>query len=373
MIQSLHVQGYRSIRDLRLALGKVTVVLGANGCGKTNLYRALYLLGAAARGRLARTIADEGGMPSALWAGARRTKGVVRMVVDVRFDDFGYRLACGLPVLGTKGRFHLDPEVKEEELRFVQKGRPVTLLERANATTWLRDAEGARITYPIALRDAESVLAQIQDPQRFPVVANVRQEIASWRFYHHFRTDQDSALRHPQVSIQTPVLSDGGGDLAAALETIYQIGDGRALDEELVRAFPQAQLSIVGEDARLAVALSMPGVLRPLQAPELSDGTLRYLCLLAALLSPRPPTFLALNEPETSLHPDLMLPLAHLVARAARSSQILITTHAIPLADAISRLTGADPIRLTKVAGETREQTAVDSTDEDEEDEEDER
>jgi len=359
------VKGYRSIRDLRLALGKVTVILGANGCGKTNLYRALYILGAAARGRLARTIADEGGMPSALWAGARK-KGVVRMAVDVRFDDFGYHLACGLPVLGTKGRFHLDPEVKEEELRFWQQGRPATLLERANATAWLRDADGARISYPITLRDSESVLAQIQDPQRFPVLANVRQEIASWRFYHHFRTDQDSPLRHPQVSIQTPVLSDGGGDLAAALQTIYEIGDGRALAEELVRAFPRAELSIVGEEARLAVALSMPGVLRPLQAPELSDGTLRYLCLLAALLSPRPPTFLALNEPETSLHPDLMLPLAHLVARAARSSQILITTHATALAEAIAHLTGSDPIRLTKVAGETREEKAAEPTDEEE-------
>ena len=99
--------------------------------------------------------------------------------------------------------------------------------------------------------------------------------------------------------------------------------------------------------------MAMPGIARPLRAAELSDGTLRYLCLLAALLSPRPPTFLALNEPETSLHPDLLAPLAHLVARAAKTSQICLTTHAEPLASAIARLTGTPAIHLQKVDGET--------------------
>ena len=100
--------------------------------------------------------------------------------------------------------------------------------------------------------------------------------------------------------------------------------------------------------------MEMPGIRRPLAADELSDGTLRYLCLLAALLSPRPPSLLALNEPETSLHPDLLLPLATLVADAGRRSQIWITTHSEPLASAIARLSGTEPITLAKVHGETR-------------------
>ena len=107
------------------------------------------------------------------------------------------------------------------------------------------------------------------------------------------------------------------------MQTIREIGDGEALNEEVERAFPGARLEVDVRDdeARFAVQMVMPGIGRPLRAAELSDGTLRYLCLLAALLSPRPPTFLALNEPETSLHPDLLEPLAHLVARAAKSSQ----------------------------------------------------
>ncbi len=362
MITHLHVEGYRSIRNLRLDLGAANVVLGPNGSGKTNLYRSLYLLAEAAHGRFARALANEGGMPSALWAGARR-KGLAQVVVGATIDAFSYELACGLPQVGSlmweghgkPSRFTLDPRIKQESASFHDGKRSTPLLERKNATTWLRDADGARVTYPIALRDAESVLSQLQDPQRYPVIASLSAELRSWRFYHHFRTDHDSPLRHPQVGIQTPVLSPDGTDLAAALQTIREIGDGEALNEELDRAFPGAALEIDvrDEEARFAVQMAMPGIARPLRAAELSDGTLRYLCLLAALLSPRPPTFLALNEPETSLHPDLLSPLAHLVARAAKTSQICLTTHAEPLASAIARLTGSPPIHLQKIEGET--------------------
>jgi predicted ATPase len=85
-IRSLHIAGYRSVRDVWLKLSQVNVLVGPNGCGKTNLYRALYLLSAAAAGQFARTLAEEGGMPSVLWAG-QRTGGPVRMTVGVQVDD----------------------------------------------------------------------------------------------------------------------------------------------------------------------------------------------------------------------------------------------------------------------------------------------
>jgi predicted ATPase len=98
----------------------------------------------------------------------------------------------------------------------------------------------------------------------------------------------------------------------------------------------------------------MPGFQRAFTAGELSDGTLRYLCLLAALLSPRPPAFVALNEPETSLHPDLLEPLGGLIARASRATQLLVTTHSEALAAHIAAHTGALPLRLRNTEGETQ-------------------
>jgi predicted ATPase len=99
--------------------------------------------------------------------------------------------------------------------------------------------------------------------------------------------------------------------------------------------------------------MSQHGLLRALKAAELSDGTLRYLLLMAALLSPRPPALMVLNEPETSLHPDLLAPLARLVSQASRRSQVVVVTHASTLVSELSGNGGARPIVLEKQMGET--------------------
>jgi predicted ATPase len=90
-----------------------------------------------------------------------------------------------------------------------------------------------------------------------------------------------------------------------------------------------------------------------LKAAELSDGTLRYLLLIAALLSPRPPALMILNEPEASLHPDLLAPLARLIEQAAKQSQIVVVTHAPALVAELASAPAARLIRLEKQFGET--------------------
>ena len=104
---------------------------------------------------------------------------------------------------------------------------------------------------------------------------------------------------------------------------------------------------------RTAMRLEVPGLLRPLQAREFSDGQLRFLCLCAALLSPRPPSLLALNEPETSLHPDLLEPLASLIVRASKDTQLWITTHSGSLAEKIEVHSGTPRISLRLNGGRT--------------------
>lgn len=96
------------------------------------------------------------------------------------------------------------------------------------------------------------------------------------------------------------------------------------------------------------------GLLRPLRAAELSDGTLRYLLWIAALLTPRPPGLLVLNEPETSLHPDLLPALGRLIAGAAERSQALVVTHAPKLIEALEEQDDCNSVRLEKEFGETK-------------------
>ena len=351
-IEEINIIGYRSIRDLRVKLGPVNVIVGANGCGKTNLYRSMLLIQAAASGTLARNIAEEGGMSSITWAGERHKKDPVRVTLGVTSDQYEYELSLGLPSPFPASAFSLDPEVKEEGLWFKHCSKRMRLLERKGSHIKARDSEGTQVSFALAVGTTESAFSELREPERFPVFSKIREYILSWRFYHHFRTDADSPIRQPQIGCRTPVLSSDGRDLAAALQTIIEIGDSPALNQSVSDAFPDSALNIRTGNSYFNVSLGTEE-LRLFEARELSDGTLKYLCLLAALLTPRPPLLMAFNEPEASLHPDLMEPLARLIAHVARKTQLWITTHSDKLATEVQKLTGASPIRLEKLDGET--------------------
>jgi len=354
-ILEFSVKGYRSLQDLHLPLNHINVITGPNGCGKSNLYNSISLLGKTSEGNLAKTLALEGGMPSVLWAGERRnttrTKKPIRMTLTVKTEIFCYELALGLPAGLSLSLFGLDPEVKEETVWLGERRRATTFLERKSNVTWVVNQSGERITYPVPLTHTESILSQLHEPHLYPELSVIRETMRNWRFYHHFRTDNYSPLRLPQVSVRTPVMSNDGVDYAAALQTIIEIGNDEALFAAIDDAFPGCRLIIKSDHGRFEILLQQPGIKRPLEARELSDGTLRYLCLIAALLSPRPPEFLAINEPEMSLHPDLIEPLANLIYAASKNSQIWLTTHSQRLAKCLATLTGQNPIVLNKNEG----------------------
>jgi predicted ATPase len=365
-IREIHVTGYRSVRSLRLHLSQINVLTGANATGKTNLYNSVFLLAKAAAGGFAQVIAEEGGMPSVLWAGARKSRSMgtirmegVRMSLGIKTDTFSYELVCGLPKQssGEKSAFSLDPEVKEERVWMdAPHGLKVTFFERSPKGAWILDNDERLADYSGELLPTESVLSQLREPHLYPELSSLRTEMGRWRFYHHFRTDAESPLRHPQVGVRTPVLAHDGRDLAAALQTINEVGQSQDLHEAIRQAFPGASLEIEHDEdnGMFAVLLRMPGLRRPLRARELSDGTLRYLCLLAALLSPHPPSLLALNEPETSLHPDLLEPLAKQLVNAAKYSQLWVVTHSQRLVELVEKFSGEAPISLEINGGETR-------------------
>src|SRR5712691_9136994 len=170
MLRELRVIGYRSLRQIALELSPLTVVVGANGTGKTNLYQALRLVASAAQGTLAQDLAAQGGLPSAMWAGPRRKQESHRIELWIDLEDLAFELQLGV-MPPPQGAFALDPDVKEE------------------------------------------------------LLAEARARLGRWRFYHAFRTDADAPARQPQVGVRTPALAHDGRDLAAALMTIREIGD----------------------------------------------------------------------------------------------------------------------------------------------------
>ncbi|WP_036301947.1 MULTISPECIES: AAA family ATPase [Microbacterium] len=362
MIQTVAVAGYRSLVDLVLPLGRLTVVTGANGTGKSSLYRALRLLAAGASGDAIGAIAEEGGLDSALWAGpetpggagAQGTvrRGPISLRLGVATDDLGYLVDYGLPQTDKLSVFARDAEIKREQIFAGAVARPATtLVDRTRAAVRVRrdgwvDAEQR-------LAPFESILTDLGDGDAAPETLSVRRMLRAWRFYDHFRTDRDSPARHPRVGTRTQTLAHGGENLAAVWATIQDAGYGDALAREVARAFPGGHVEVAASGGLFRLLMHQPGLLRPLETTELSDGTLRYLLLCAALLPARPAPLLVLNEPESSLHPDLLDPLGALINAASDESQIIVVTHADRLATALAN-SGADIVRLESTGYGTR-------------------
>jgi predicted ATPase len=227
------------------------------------------------------------------------------------------------------------------------------LVDRRGPLVKARGAKGESTILTQQLASFDSMMTHCADPRNTPETLMLREEMRAWRFYDHFRTDATAPARLPQIGTHTPILSHDGADLAATLQTIREIGDSHAVDEAIEDAFPGGRVMVTFDDGWFEVEMQQHGLLRPLKAAELSDGTLRYLLWVAALLTPRPPGLLVLNEPETSLHPDLLPALGRLIAQAAKGSQVLVVSHSPTLIDALQQLPECHSITLEKKFGQT--------------------
>ena len=288
--------------------------------------------------------------------GLVHTKGTVRkkpvsLGLGFATDELSYQLDIGLPQ-PRRTVFHRDPEIKREVVWVGPVLRPsAILIDRSrNRVRYTDDAGPRELTW--ALGPRLSVLDELTDPLAFPEVSGLRRMVRAWRFYDEFRTDAASPARQPQVATFTPALAGDGSDLAPALQTTLESGWAPDLEACIEDAFPGSSLAIEDAAGRMLVGLTQPGMLRTMLAPELSDGTLRYLMLAAALFAERPPTLMVLNEPETSLHPQLLPALGRLIVRASSRCQVVVVTHAKRLVRALEE-GGALRHELVKPAGRT--------------------
>lgn len=261
-----------------------------------------------------RSLAKEGGLPSTLWAGPESfgravtrgdhaVQGVVRQKpIRVRLglggDELSYSVEFGLPARDQTSLFGQDPEIKRECIWHGHAWRAgAALVDRTAGLVRTRGEQSGWTHLIETLSPHETMLTEVADPHRAPEVLAMRDAIQSWRFYDHFRTDAEAPARQAHIGTRTPVLSQDGHDLVSALQTIREVGDADALDAAVADAFDGARVEPLPLDGgRFGLAFYQQGLLRPLSQAELSD-----LLWIAALLTPRPPSLMVLNEPETSL------------------------------------------------------------------------
>ena len=363
-LTSIHIAGYRSVRSIHFPVRQLSVLVGANGVGKTNLYRALELVRAAATGEFAHDLAREGGLASALWAGERNATDKPRLTLSVSLDEAGgpsdYGVEAGLPntyeiepgfPASSDAAFVEEAMIKSEKLTLKAR-RPVVLMERKGPSVWARNADGARMLADDQLLPSETALSELRG---YPEIDAVRQTIAGWRFFHGFRTDAESRLRQPSLAITAPMLNADGSNLAAVFATLRHIReDSTELDRAIADAFPGARLNVPSPGRFASFSLNFPDMpKRDFAANELSDGTLQFLALMGALLAYRLPPLIALNEPEASLHPDLLPALARIITKAAQRTQVWVVTHSTVLSDAIAAETGILPRAVIRQDGGT--------------------
>lgn len=322
-ISRLAVKGLLSFgsEGIDLPLGPLNVLIGANGSGKSNLIDVLALL-RATPDSLRVPIESTGGIANWLWKGADQS-GEATIEAECETLDMG-RLHHTLRLRSVSGAPNVaDEKILGKSFQYRASGSHTLLTEK-------------RKTRQLEVRPDESVLAQVKDPDHYQALSRLRSAYSgieifrSWSFgpYTHLRQGLSSHGSNKFLSYDSsnlaPVLSSFRGDVKQKfLDALKKAYDGIS---EWGFEMHSGSIHLYVDEGE--------GVRIP--ATRLSDGTLRYVCLLAILLHPEPPSMIAIEEPELGLHPDLMPTIARLLIDASSKTQLLVTTHSKALVDALT-------------------------------------
>ena len=354
-IRSLRLDGFLSFApgSDAIELEPLNVLIGPNGSGKSNVIEAVELLHATPAS-LAAAIRVGGGAEEWLWKGRqRRPERAATIDVVLGADTPTNRpLRYRLEFTAIRGRTEVLDEAIEEETkgradatdvyfyyRF-QRGAPVLYVK--DSSNW----EGyTRYLKRETLQPDQSVLAQRKDPDLYPEITWVGERFGAMQTFREWTFGRYTPLRQPpRTDLPEDRLLDDARNLALVLNEIEH-RDERRFDDMLARFFPRYErMSTRLSGGAVQFYLHETGFRTPIPAARLSDGTIRFIAVLAILLSPSPPPLACIEEPELGLHPDAVALLAELLVEASRRMQLIVTTHSDAL---ISELTNQPDAVIT--------------------------
>lgn len=344
-IKQLDIEGFRSFRKASWRPGNLNVLIGPNGSGKSNLLRFLELLSVSAQGRLGKYIQSLGGMGPIVWDGKAGSVKCLLKTFSVSEERNPEQYELEMIRLGGGSAYRIGNERLTDffEVRSGLKDKPLVYLERHAKTAVIFDsAQNQFITPEEFVSDEETLLSLASGPfTHNPRITPFQRALASIAVYHDIHTNRDAPLRHPVVSRMEEHVDPDGQNLVSVLHTMY------ASDREFKRDIHIAMQSAFGDDfeelvfppasdQRIQMRIRWKSLKREQSTADMSDGTLRFLFLLAVLANPSPPPVIAIDEPETGLHPSMLPIIAEYAAEAATRSQVVMTTHSTQLLDAFT-------------------------------------
>ena len=314
-----------------IELKRLNVLIGPNGSGKSNLLEGIGLLRSAPRD-LAAPIREGGGIHDWIWQGKPGSIAVIRAIVE---NPQGSQPLLYQLTLAERGqRFELGSEAIEDE-SFAERGQ-VYYGQLGREASIYKDGIRRNLR-PEEVKPDQSILAQRKDPDHYPELTYLGEALSRIRIYREWSLGRDSPLRLPQkADLPNDFLQEDGKNLALVLNSFQgkPAVKRRVLDalRKLYEGITDFYFSIEGSTIQLF--LQEGDVVIP--ATRLSDGTLRYLCLLSILCHPQPPPLICIEEPELGLHPDILPTVSKLLLEASERSQLIVTTHSDMLVDALT-------------------------------------
>ncbi len=339
-ISSLRLDGFLSFPPGSEAfdLAPLNVLIGPNGAGKSNFLEAIELLGATP-GNFASAIRDGGRAGEWIWKGEGNASATLEAVIEDA-KPTGRPLRYRLAFTGdARGRLEVvdeaveevRPQSGEQDVYFYyryQEGRPALNVRNEDSPRHL-----ARET----LVPDQSVLAQRKDPDQYPEVTWLGERFAQIRTYRDWTIGRYPTVRRPQrTDLPEDILLADNSNLALVLNQIEH-HDSRRFRALLRRFFPRFEhITTPVSGGQVEFFLHERGFSTPIPSTRLSDGTIRFIAMLALLLAPRCPPLICLEEPELGLHPDALTIVTELLVEASERTQLIITTHSDALVSALS-------------------------------------